>query len=130
MPVRRSVPKSAAVMVSLAAATTLAGCQSAAGPHSGQSPSTPAAKTSTSSSRAGKPSIHSLQSALEQYFANQHGLSHSKANAAAECAVYPTFQELSRKALKRIVHHDATAMNTKNTHSFRAVVKECITAAK
>jgi hypothetical protein len=131
MRVRQCVPRAAAVTVSLAAVTTLFGCQSAAGPPARHSSSTsPATTSSAGPGRAGKPSLSSLQSALATYFADQHGLSDSKAKTAARCAVHPTFQELSRKGLKHIVHQHADALSGKNAHSFHAVVKECVTAAK
>lgn len=98
-----------------------------------QSPAAPATQSPSGSTAAtgqpGKPSVKTLQAALVVYFEDQQNLTAVKAQRAAACAVYPSFQELSKQSLAALVRHDPAGMAAPDKKVFGDVTTECVTAA-
>ncbi|HEY9291731.1 MAG TPA: hypothetical protein VIP98_10675 [Microlunatus sp.] len=128
----------------LAITVLLAGCDVSGGhvagmaPGSSNAPSTSAAQPTAASSSsspadgagsAGKPSIDRLQAALADYFGLQPKLTSDQVRRAAACAAYPSFQELSRAGLSKIIKGDASELTGGDATAFQHVVTECVTAA-
>lgn len=90
---------------------------------------TASATATASPTGSGKPSIDTLRAALVVYFHNQQDLSPEKAQRAAACAVYPSFQELSAGSLAAIVRHDPAGIDPGDKKVFGDVTTECVTAA-
>lgn len=92
-------------------------------------PAASATATAAATGHASRPSINTLQAALVVYFRDQEELSAVKAQRAAKCAVYPSFQELSARSLKAIVRHDPAGIDPGDKKVFGDVTTECVTAA-
>jgi hypothetical protein len=133
-----------AIGPAIAAVIVLFGC-AAPGPPSSPAPTTSAGPStqpsqaspsspadSSSAAAAGsvrRPSINTLRTALESYFRDDKDLPADKAEVAADCAVYPTYQELSPASLKLLVNQDAADLTASEQSVFGDVVTECVTSA-
>jgi hypothetical protein len=96
-------------------------------PSTNASPTAPAAGATPTSPH--RPPIGTLRTALQAYFRDDRDLPPDKAQVAADCAVYPAYQELSPQSLNLLVKQDAADLAAGEQKVFGDVVTECVTSA-
>lgn len=105
-----------------------------AAPTSQSSVASPAASNSASSTasgpaRGGRPRISALRAGLFAYFRDDQDLAVDKAQTAADCAAYPSYQELSVASLTQLAKQNPAGLNAADEKVFKDIVTECVTSA-
>ena len=90
---------------------------------------TAASGTASSPARGGRPTIKALRAGLFAYFRDDQDLAVDKAQTAADCAAYPSYQELSPASLNQLAKHNPAGMTAADLKVFKDVVTECVTSA-
>lgn len=91
-------------------------------------PST-AAGTASGAPRGGRPTINALRAGLFIYFRDDQDLAVGKAQTAADCAAYPSYQELSPASLTQLAKQNPAGMSAPDLKVFQDIVTECVTSA-
>lgn len=108
----------------------------AAAPTAQPTAASPAASSTTSSTassqsspaRGGRPTINALRAGLFAYFRDDQDLAVGKAQTAADCAAYPSYQELSPASLNQLAKQNPAGLTAADLKVFKDVVTECVTS--
>ncbi|GAB3927450.1 hypothetical protein GCM10011575_10000 [Microlunatus endophyticus] len=84
--------------------------------------------TSAAKARGGRPTIGALRAGLVGYFRDDLNLPAGKAQTAADCAVYPSYQELSAAGLTQLAQQNPAGLSTADEKVFTDVTTECVTS--
>ena len=88
-----------------------------------------ASSSASSPARGGRPTIKALRAGLFAYFRDDQDLAVDKAQTAADCAAYPSYQELSPTSLNQLAKQNPAGMTAADLKVFKDVVTECVTSA-
>ena len=89
----------------------------------------PSSGTSSGQARGGRPTITALRAGLFAYFRDDQDLAVGKAQTAADCAAYPSYQELSPASLNQLAKQNPAGLTATDLKVFKDVVTECVTSA-
>jgi hypothetical protein len=96
-------------------------------PSPGGASSTPSS-AGTAKARGGRPTINALRTGLVGYFRDDLNLPAGKAQTAANCAVYPSYQELSADGLNQLAQQNPAGLSAADEKVFTDVTTECVTS--
>ena len=85
--------------------------------------------TASGPARGGRPTINALRAGLFDYFRDDQDLVVAKAQTAADCAAYPSYQELSPASLTQLAKHNPAGLTAADLKVFKDIVTECVTSA-
>lgn len=91
--------------------------------------SAPASSTASGPARGGRPTINALRAGLFAYFRDDQDLIVDKAQTAADCAAYPSYQELSPASLNQLAKQNPAGLTAADLKVFKDIVTECVTSA-